>query len=278
MSPDTLPLQTLQIDGRTLTYREAGSGDTPVVLVHGWPTSSFLWRNVLPIVGREHRALAPDLFGFGASDKPTDVTYDFEFMAGALLGFLDALELDRIVLVGHDLGGPLTVRLALDHPERLRSLVLLNTLIHMDYTTELLDDFVEALQTSGKRERFTSPETLEVIFRMGVAREESATDEAVAGVTEPFATEEARLALAKAGSELETAAMDDLAARLSGLAVPLRVIYGEQDRLLTTVGEGMARIKRELPETEVTTLPDAGHFLQEDEPERVGELIAEFAR
>jgi pimeloyl-ACP methyl ester carboxylesterase len=155
---------------------------------------------------------------------------------------------------------------------------LLNTLIHMDYTTDLLDDFIEALQTPGKRERFTSPETLEVIFRMGVAREESATDEAVAGVTEPFASEEARLALAKAGSELGTAGVDDLAARLSGLAVPLRVIYGEQDRLLTTVGEGMARIKRELPDTEVTALPSAGHFLQEDEPERVGELIAEFAR
>ena len=278
ISSQTLPLQTIQVDGRTIAYREAGGGETPVVLVHGWPTSSFLWRNVLPVVGREHRALAPDLLGFGASDKPTDVTYDFELLTGALLGFLDALELERIVLVGHDLGAPLTLRLALDHPERLRSLVLMNTLIHQEYMTDQLNDFVDALQTPGKRERFTSPETLEVIFRMGTAQEQSATAEALAGVSGPFATDEARLALAKAGSELELEVLGDLAARLSKLAVPLRVIYGEQDELLPTVGEGMARIKSELPATEVTALPNAGHFLQEDEPERVGELVAEFAR
>src|SRR5215213_6288941 len=147
-------LDTVEVDGRTLAFREAGEGPA-VLLLHGWPTSSFLWRNVMPAIARDRRVLALDLPGFGASDKPTDVTYGYDFYSGAVRGFLDALEIDEVALGLHDLGGPVGVRFALDNPGRVRALALTNTLLYPEDMTEMLTRFVEALQTPGVRDRFT---------------------------------------------------------------------------------------------------------------------------
>lgn len=268
-------LSTVEVDGRTLAYREAGEGPA-VLLLHGWPTSSFLWRNVMPAIARERRVLALDLPGLGASDKPLDVTYDFAFFTRAVEGFLDALEIDDVALGVHDLGGPIGVRFVLDHQERVRALALLNTLLYPDDMTDMLTKFVEALQTPGPREQFTSAQGLEGALRLGTAAESSVTDEVIAGMVDPFTSDDDRLALAKAGCELEDAGFEELARDLPGVTVPVRLVYGTEDRILENIGDFAARIGRDLPQAEITALPAAGHFLQEDKPEEVGDLLAEF--
>jgi haloalkane dehalogenase len=268
-------LDTVNVDGRTLAFREAGEGPA-VLLLHGWPTSSFLWRNVMPAIARERRVLALDLPGFGASDKPTDVTYGYDFYAGAIGGFLDALEIDDVALGLHDLGGPVGVRFALDNPDRVRAIALTNTLLYPEDMTDMLTQFVEALQTPGLRERFTGADGLEAALRLGTNNDSSVTDETIAGVVEPFASDEDRLALAKAGAELEDGVTAAMAGELPGLRMPVRVVYGKQDRILESIGDTVERIQRDLPQAEVTALDGPGHFLQEDDPERVGELLAEF--
>jgi pimeloyl-ACP methyl ester carboxylesterase len=268
-------LDTVKVDGRTLAFREAGEGPA-VLLLHGWPTSSFLWRNVMPAIARERRVLALDLPGFGASDKPTDVTYDYGFYTGAVGGFLDALEIDDVALGLHDLGGPVGVRFALDNPDRVRAVALTNTLLYPEDMTVMLTQFVEALQTPGVRERFTGADGIEAALRLGTNSDASVTDETIAGMVEPFASDEDRLALAKAGAELEDAVTAAIPGELPGLRVPVRVVYGKQDRILESIGDTVERLRRDLPQAEVTALDGPGHFLQEDDPERVGELLAEF--
>jgi pimeloyl-ACP methyl ester carboxylesterase len=268
-------LDTAEVGGRTLAYREAGEGPA-VLLLHGWPTSSFLWRNVMPAIARERRVLALDLPGFGGSDKPTDVTYDYDFYTDAVGGFLDALGIDDVALGVHDLGGPVGVRFAIDNPARVRALGLLNTLLYPEDMTELLTNFVEGLQTPGVRERFTSAEGLEAALRLGTSDESSASAETIAGMVEPFASDEDRLALAKAGAELEDEVTASMARELPTLRMPVRVIYGTGDRILESIDATVRRIQRDLPQAEVTALDGLGHFLQEEDPERVGELLAEF--
>jgi pimeloyl-ACP methyl ester carboxylesterase len=268
-------LDEVKVDGRTLAFREAGEGPA-VLLLHGWPTSSFLWRNVMPAIARERRVLALDLPGFGASDKPTDVTYGYDFFTGAVGGFVDALELDDVALGLHDLGGPIGMRFALDNPDRVRAVALTNTLLYPEDMTEMLTQFVEALQTPGLRERFTGAQGLEAALRLGTNAESSASDETIAGIVGPFASDEDRLALAKAGSDIEDAGTVALARDLPGLRVPIRMVYGDQDRILESIGATVERLQRDLPQAEVTALDGLGHFLQEDDPERVGELLAEF--
>ena len=271
---------SVEVDGLTLAYREVGaegpgSGD-PVLFLHGWPTSSYLWRNVMPAVAAAGcRAIALDLPGYGASSKPPGATYDFGLYDRVLDGFTAELGLDRVALVVHDIGGPVGVHWAVHRPERLTRLALLNTLIYPEFS-EMVQQFIHACSTSPIREQLTSPEGLEAAMKLGLADESKLTPEVLAAVVEPFGTDAERRSLADAGIGLEIEGFEEIARLLPSLQAPVRVIYGEQDRILPDVAETMARVKTDLPATEVTALPDCGHFLQEEAPEEIGGLLAGF--
>jgi haloalkane dehalogenase len=269
-------LETVQVEDLTIAYRELGDGP-PVVLLHGWPTSSYLWRDVMPAIARSNRVIAPDLPGFGGSDKPIGVRYDFALFERSLDGLLAALDADAVGLAVHDLGGPIGVHWALENPERVTGVALLNTLVYPEFSPAVME-FVTALTTPGLREQTTSPEGLAAALRLGLADESKATDELIAAVTAPFGDEASRRALADAGVGLDLDVFGDIGRRLGELRAPVRIVYGEQDRILTDVAETMARVARDVPQAKVTALPGCGHFLQEDAPEEVGELLAEFFR
>ncbi|MEU9131964.1 haloalkane dehalogenase [Kitasatospora sp. NPDC048540] len=108
-------------------HREGGEGP-PIVFLHGNPTSSHLWRHVLPAVGRPGRLLAPDLIGMGASGQP-DIAYTFADQARYLDAWFDALGLTDVVLVGHDWGGALAFDRAARHPDRVRGIAFTETIV-----------------------------------------------------------------------------------------------------------------------------------------------------
>lgn len=111
----------------TMSYRETGAG-VPLVFLHGNPTSSYLWRNVMPAVGAGVRRLAPDLIGMGESGKP-DIAFKFDDHARYLEAWLDSLRLDQVVLVGHDWGGALAFDWAARHPDRIAGLAFTETIL-----------------------------------------------------------------------------------------------------------------------------------------------------
>lgn len=270
----TATKKTVQVDGLRLAYRELGDGP-PVLLLHGWPTSSLLWREVMRPIARVNRVLALDLPGFGASDKPIGIRYNFAFFGRALDGFLAKCGIERLGLAVHDLGGPIGMHWALYRPGRLTKLALLNTLVYPEFSPAV-KEFVHACATPDLRERITSPSGLESIMRDGFADPANLSPEVLAAVQEPFRTAEACRALADAGIGLELKGFAQIARQLPTLRVPVRIVYGARDRLLPDVAETMARIKADLPQSELTELPDRGHFLQEEAPGEVGELLARF--
>jgi pimeloyl-ACP methyl ester carboxylesterase len=270
----TTTVRTVRVDGMQIGYRELGAGP-PVLLVHGWPTSSFLWRDVMPAIAERNRAVAIDLPGFGASDKPLRTRYDFAFFASAIDGLLDALEIDRVGLAVHDLGGPVGVHWALRNRHRVTRLALLNTLLYPEFS-EAVQQFVTACATPGMRERLTGRDGLEEAMRLGLADPSSLTAEALAGVLEPFGSDDARRALADAGIGLQLEGFREIARDLSALDMPVRIVYGARDRILPDVAQTMARAAADLPQAVVTELPDCGHFLQEEAPGEVGALLAAF--
>jgi haloalkane dehalogenase len=152
---------------------------------------------------------------------------------------------------------------------------LLNTLVYPEFSDAVLM-FIRACTEPEMREQLTSPAGLEAAMKLGVADETKVTDDVVAAVREPFATEESRRALAAAGIGLQPEGFVEIARLLPSLGVPVRVIYGEQDRILPDIAETMARVKRDVPHAEVTALPNCGHFLQEEEPAAIGEELARF--
>ncbi len=264
----------VEVDGLRLHYLESGTGE-PVLMLHGWPTSSFLWRNVMPPVAETHRMIALDLPGFGLSDKPLDVSYSFRYFDRVLDGALDALEIDGVNLVVHDLGGPVGTYWASRHTERLRRLALLNTLIYPEVSWAVIA-FVLALKTPLIRSYLCSPRGLRFALRFGVTDPKRLTDEAIRGVQAPFESREARRALIKAGCNLSPKGFAEIARWLPTLEVPVRGIYGERDRILPDIAETMERIQHDIPHARITALPDCAHFLQEERPAEIGRLLAEF--
>ena len=118
------------IDGVRLHYVDEGSGP-PILMVHGQPTWSYLYRKMIPpLVAAGYRCVAPDLMGFGRSDKPTNESvYTLRRHVELVTGLVEKLELKGITTVGQDWGGPIGLRYAIDHQDNIRALVILNTLV-----------------------------------------------------------------------------------------------------------------------------------------------------
>jgi pimeloyl-ACP methyl ester carboxylesterase len=113
-------------DDVSVFYREAGPPDAPVVLLlHGFPTSSFQYRELIPLLADRYRVIAPDLPGFGFTDVPQRRLYQYSFdaLAHTILAFTDALHLNRYALYVFDYGAPTGFRLAMAHPERITAIV-----------------------------------------------------------------------------------------------------------------------------------------------------------
>lgn len=267
-------IRTVQVDGLTLAYRESGTGP-PVLLLHGWPTSSYLWREVMVPIARANRVIALDLPGFGASDKPLDGRYNFAFFGRVLDAFLAQLGVGELGLAVHDLGGPIGLHWLLDRPGRVTKLALLNTLVYPEFS-DAVKEFIRACAAPDAHEQITSLSGLEEVLRDGLADRASLAPETLAAFLEPFRTTDARRALAAAGIGVERRGFVTIAKKLPSLGVPVRIVYGERDRLLPDVAETMTRVKADVPHAEVTALPDRGHFIQLDAPDHVGELLARF--
>ncbi|MDX3180961.1 alpha/beta hydrolase [Streptomyces sp. NPDC053741] len=121
--------RTAVVDGHRIHYREAGHADAPtIVLLHGFPTSSFMFRELIPLLADDYHVIAPDHLGFGHSDAPRAAEFDYTFdaLADITSGLLDQLGLDRYALYVQDYGAPIGWRLALAHPERISALVTQN--------------------------------------------------------------------------------------------------------------------------------------------------------
>lgn len=117
------------VAGHRLFYREAGPADAPtIVLLHGFPTSSHMFRHLIPALADRYHVVAPDYLGSGASDAPSvaEFTYTFDALADLTLGLLDELGLSRFALYIQDFGSPVGLRIAAGHPERVTAIVTQN--------------------------------------------------------------------------------------------------------------------------------------------------------
>ena len=115
----------LLVGGHRLAYLDEGSGP-PVLLIHGIPTSSLLWRKVIPVLAPTHRVIAPDMLNYGKSDKPVDADVSVAAQSRLLVKVLDALGIGRADVVAHDIGGGVAQLIAVNQPQRIKKLVLSN--------------------------------------------------------------------------------------------------------------------------------------------------------
>ena len=125
-SNQVINYRKLNVDGVNIFYREAGPKDSPVILLmHGYPTSSFMFRNLIPVLSSKFHVIAPDLPGFGFSDFPSRSKYNYTFdqLTKTMQGFIDQMQLKHFAIYVFDYGAPVGLRLAMHNPERITGII-----------------------------------------------------------------------------------------------------------------------------------------------------------
>lgn len=273
--------------GQRLAFVDEGPKDgEPIVLLHGMPTSSWLYRKIIPELGaRGLRVIAPDMLGFGASDKPMDSDlYTFGSQADRLAELMHHLGIARWTQVVHDLGGPWTWELADRHPHVLSGLVVMNTTAYRDgfrppAMIKLAGSPMGAVMALALRNRFTGPSQIAGLFRQLMVYPKNLERDAIQGYWQSMneGTTRAFLAFARA-FPWWFEQFDRYAAALRRLDIPAASIWGRHDKVLD-VDKLPAQFARDLkiPPARQHRV-DAGHFLQEDQPLEVARLLGEFMR
>jgi haloalkane dehalogenase len=266
-----------QVDGLRLAHIDEGEG-APVVFFHGEPTWSYLWRKVAPaVIDAGYRAIMPDLPGFGRSDKPIDEAwYTYDRHAAAAARLVEDLDLRGATFVVHDWGGPIGLRVAVELAERVDRLVLMDTGVFtgeqpMSENWHRFADFV------------ASVDELPVSLLVRRACHTDPGDEVAAAYDAPFPSEAAKAGARAFPAILPTtpdAPGADAGRRtleaLRGDTRPALMLWADNDPVLPVrAGEALANA---LGKPAPRVIPDAGHFLQEDQGELVGDLIADWLR
>jgi haloalkane dehalogenase len=262
------------LEGLRMHYVDVGEGPV-VVALHGEPTWSYLYRKMIPILARTHRVIAPDLVGFGRSDKPTDREwYSYERHCNAVTQFIRLLELDEITLLVQDWGGPIGLRVAVENESRFENLIVLNTGLFrgggvISDAWKAFRDFVEA-----------DPD-IPVGFhvRAGVAGD--LPDQVVAGYEAPFPTAESKAGAAAFPLLVPVEATDPGAqemmrvrALLARWDKPALVMFSDSDPIFhVKVGRRLADL---IPGAFFLEVEGAAHFLQEEKGEEIAETILEW--
>jgi len=264
-------------DGLRMHYLDEGEG-APVLLLHGEPTWAYLYRKVIPEVARVARCVAPDYLGFGRSDKPVEREwYSYDAHSASLARFVDELDLRDVTVVMQDWGGPLGMRLAVEHPDRIARLVVLNTGIYSGRPpSDTWLDFREFVRRTGTE------------FPVGLLIRRTCTtelpDDVVAAYDAPFPTPESKTGVVMFPEQVPTepghpsaAKMLEVRERLRSWDRPALVFFGDSDPIFAPrVAERIAEL---IPGAELQEpVAGAGHFLQEDAGEEVGQRIAAWLK
>jgi pimeloyl-ACP methyl ester carboxylesterase len=276
--------RTVTVRGLDVYYREAGPADAPVLLLlHGFPTSSHMFRDLIPLLANGYRLIAPDHIGFGRSATPAadDFPYTFAELAEITGEFTERLGLKEFALYIQDYGAPIGLRLALAHPERVTAIVTQNGNAYEEgLGTEAWAPVLALIaertpETEAPVREISSPDGIKWQYLHGVPDP---------SLVSPDAYEHDAALMARPGeSEIQLDLISDYGSNFTlypafqeyfrTSQVPLLAVWGAGDEIF--VPAGALAFRRDLPRAEVHLLP-AGHFALETHADQIAALIRDF--
>jgi pimeloyl-ACP methyl ester carboxylesterase len=287
LSQVTVPITSvhkIKADGVEVFYRAAGDPSSPVVLLlHGFPTSSFMFRELIPRLADLYRVIAPDLPGFGFTNVPEErrYAYSFDSLARTLNAFTEAIGISRYAVYLFDYGAPAGLRLAMAHPERISAIISQNG-----------NAYEEGLGDAwGPIRKYWSAPTAEnrEILRQNILNLEATRWQYTHGVTDPEVvapetyTLDAALLERPGNKDIQLDLFLDYASNVSlypkfqeyfrNFKPPLLAIWGKNDPFFTPAGA--EAFQRDLPNAKIQLL-ETGHFALETHVEEIAEAVLEF--
>ncbi len=270
----------LQTRRGRIHYVDEGPRDAEVVVVvHGTPSWSFEYRHLIPVLARTRRVIALDHLGFGLSERPSDFAYTPEAHTDVLREVIERFGLKRFALVVHDYGGPIALPLAVAAPERISSLVVLNTWFwSLETDREFLRKARFAASAVGRFLYRWLNASLRLLMPSAYANRRRLTPRIHQQYLEPFKRRADRvrvlwqLARSLVTSSPSFGQIWEESSRLA--TIPCLVVWGLGDRALPPYM--LERVREALPQARVEVLPDAGHWPQEEAPDEVARLLDGF--
>lgn len=270
----------IEVNGISVHYKETGSGETTFLLLHGFGASTFTWREVMEPLGVFGRVIAFDRPAFGLTERPLREAwgetnpYTPEAQVALAVALLDALGVEKAVWIGNSAGGTVALNAALQHPERVESLILVDAAVYLgggapEWVRPILN--TPQLRRVGPLIARRLESQGEAFIRLAWHDPAGVTPEVIAGYRLPLQAENWDRAI----WELTLASEDPgLDSRLAELSMPVLVLTGDDDRIVPT--EQSIRLAGEIPGAELVVIPESGHLPHEETPGAFLEAVISF--
>jgi pimeloyl-ACP methyl ester carboxylesterase len=285
--PPPIAYKHKEVEGRRIFYRESGDPRKPtLVLLHGYPSSSHTYRNLIPMLATRYHVIAPDNLGSGYSDHPSpdSVRYTFDLLAGYASGLLKGLGIAEYVLYMQDFGAPVGFRMMAEDPGRIRALIVQNANAYLDGLTPQRQDFFRTAQTDTSRAQYeflyglTGRDAVigkQYLFDLDTADFVTQSPDAWTHDLVFLESEKDRRIQVQLFQDYYTNLIryPDWQRMLRETRPKTLIAWGAKDRKF--IAEGAKAYLRDLPDAELHLL-DAGHFAAEEKTSDIAALILEF--
>jgi len=260
-----------ETSGGALAYHDEGTGPA-VVLLHGFPLTSYLWRGLIPALAFRHRVIAPDLLGLGASDKPAGAPLDIRAQAGCMSELLEHLAVDRVALVGHSTGGGVA-QLLVEERDDVEALVLIDSIAFDRWPTEAIGE-IQVLPAD--RETYEAADlVVRSALRLGTV-EDQLTDADVQAYLAPWAPPAPVGGLFRFARALDGIGLKQLERSMAQWDLPTLILWGEDDPFHPA--DVAERLNAAIASSALGLVPGCGHFLPDEAPETIFPIISEYLR
>lgn len=271
--------KTFDYQGVKINYYEAGQGP-PVILLHGFGACAYTWRFLAPKLKEDHRVFAIDLKGYGLSDKPQDGKYAVSDQADMVAEFIRTQDLHDLVLMGHSMGGGVTLmtyfKVREDVPGRIKRLVLIDSAGY----PQKMPWFIRLAKIPGLNtvvSRLLSPRfATALVLKKCYYNKDKITEEQIDTYAYFGSLPGAPEAVMETAQQIVPDDIEAVTARYKTIKVPVLIVWGEDDEVVPVeVGKNF---KRDIPDSELAVIPKCGHIPLEEEAQETRRIIADFLK
>lgn len=261
--------QFVEVTGQTIHYTRHGQGK-PLILVHGFAGSIYTWRHLIPLLSDRYTVYALDLLGFGLSDKPADGNYDMDDQGDLLIGFMETLNLQSAHLIGHSMGGVIIAFVAIAAPSKAESLVMIEPGFYNKPGPAFLNHLFFPLDRLMARQ-FYSRNMRKTFLTASFYNKSLVTDEVIDAYLLPSRTPQALEAMTQMMSKVGLKQYPGIAEQVTR---PTIIVWGKRGS-----GDPLAIAKRlngEIGESRLVPVEECGHYVQEERPQELAQIIRDF--
>ena len=265
-------LMKVRVGGYEIAYRRCGTG-VPVLLVHGVASHSFLWVDIMQRLAGHYDLIATDLLGCGESEKPKDKDYSIDVQSDLLIELIENLGLNKVHLVGHDVGGGVVQLMAVKRPDLLIDLTMINP-VGYDYwpvqpITTMRLPMIRTLTSS-----IMNRSMLKMVVRRAVFRKDLLTESVMDKFWHPLETREGKEGFVQLIRCINNRLLTSITDKLRKIEVPTLILRGEADAYLSRkITDDLAA---DIPRSKLKKFSKAGHFMQLDIPQEISAELSDF--